>query len=487
MPNVIDTLVVELSLDPAKFTAAQQQAINLAKQAVVAHQQAAEQIEAAGKRLENFYAGLKREALGFVAAFFGARGIKEFVEYITKADAALGRAAHTLDMSATELSAWQGVSRATGGTAESMTGSLQGLTDQIQRGLATGQWGSMLQVFSRFGINLRDSNGQLKTSGQLLLDLNAVFSRMDPARARAILQMLGMDPSTINVILMNRSALLELYSAQQTNAAASEADVQAAGQLQKLWNEAATAAENLGRKIMTWIITPLGSPVLKAAAAIFGAIARVIDAAGKGTLHGAGARAAAEHAATQGSNMQNFLAGLSYLESDHRTDATTSGSSARGAFQFTSATRQQAMDAGLGDPWAGNYDQQAAVTAAFIERFHPDAAAAIKRGDFAAAAMMLNKRWPSLPGGSQPQSASRYQTFGKELQGGGPRPTGAAAAAVTNNTTAGDTTTTTNTASVTGPINIHIAGGADADGVARSIRPALKRALTGIMANTGPQ
>ena len=41
-------------------------------------------------------------------------------------------------MSAEELSAWQGVARQTGGSAESMTGALQSLTDQINTLQLTG-------------------------------------------------------------------------------------------------------------------------------------------------------------------------------------------------------------------------------------------------------------------------------------------------------------------------------------------------------------
>lgn len=485
MANVIDTLVVELALDPTKFTAAQQQALQLARQAVTAHQQAALQIEAAGQRMENFYRGLKREALGFVAAFFGGRGIKEFVEYITKFDAALGRSAHTLDMHASELNAWQGVARATGGSAESITGSMQGLTDQIQRGFVTGQWGALLQIFNRFGINLRDANGHLKTAGELLFDLNRAFSSMDPATARTLLAMLGLDPSTINVVLMNRDALRQLYETQRLNASATDEDAAAGARLLTNWERATTAAENFGRKIKTWVLEPLASPVLKAAAVTFGAIARVMEAMGTDTLQGAAARARAARESGQQGNFATFNAGLSFLESSGTGVSIPGAPGGGGFFGVTEGFARDAMKAGFGDPRFGSYEEQSAIITKMIEKFHPDAAAAIRRGDFASAAAMLNRTWVGLPGGSEPQSTARMREWGRIMERGQPA-AGAPAAAVTNTTVGGDTNTT-NTVSISGPIHVNVKEGGDADAIARGIGPALRRALVGFPANTGPQ
>jgi len=124
-----------------------------------------------------------------------------------------------------------------------------------------------------------------------------------------------------------------------------------------------------------------------------------------------------------GGNWGNFLAGLSYLETSHQNVGNRS-SSAQGFFQFLRGTAAQAIGAGLADPRAGGYGQQAAATMSYIQRFLPQAAQAIQRGDFQSAIGLLRGVWPSLPGGSQSQSAGRYRTFQDILGGGGPRPPG---------------------------------------------------------------
>jgi len=122
------------------------------------------------------------------------------------------------------------------------------------------------------------------------------------------------------------------------------------------------------------------------------------------------------------SNWSNFLAGLSYLESNQRNVPASPGHSASGYFQFQPETAADAIKAGLPDPREGNYADQSDATSQFIRRFNPKAAAAIDAGDFDTASSLLRGRWPSLPGGDQAQSSSRYQTFNQELRGGGPRP-----------------------------------------------------------------
>lgn len=113
-------------------------------------------------------------------------------------------------------------------------------------------------------------------------------------------------------------------------------------------------------------------------------------------------------------NWNNWLRGQSFLESP--SGAPSSSSSAKGYFQFLDGTAKKALAAGLPDPQHGDYTSQAAATRAYIEHFYPAAAKAIAQGDFATAVPLLRGEWPSLPGGSQPQSDSQYSQWGQILR-----------------------------------------------------------------------
>lgn len=113
------------------------------------------------------------------------------------------------------------------------------------------------------------------------------------------------------------------------------------------------------------------------------------------------------------SNWSNWLRGQSFLESP--TGAPSRESSAKGYFQFIDGTARKALAAGLPNPQVGSYQQQADATRAYIEHFYPRAAQAISQGDFPSAVPLLRSEWPSLPGGSQAQSADQYSQWNRIL------------------------------------------------------------------------
>ena len=192
-------------------------------------------------------------------------------------------------------------------------------------------------------------------------------------------------------------------------------------------------------------------------------------------------------------NWNRFLSGLSYLETSQTNARATAGHSAAGFFQFQPATAERAKSAGIADPRFGDYEAQAGATMDFIKHFHPAAAAAIERGDFSAAAADLRGEWPSLPGGSQQQSAERYRTFEEVLRGRSPRPvlgfdgTGASAAAPAITGSASGAGGTVNNEFNIGEVNVNAPNAKDTPSSFREIEPALKRSITAASANSGPQ
>lgn len=119
-----------------------------------------------------------------------------------------------------------------------------------------------------------------------------------------------------------------------------------------------------------------------------------------------------------------FLNGLSYLESNQNPLARNPKSTATGAFQFLNGTARDASNMGIQNTQTGSYADQSAATQAFIRKVNPRAAAAIDKGDYPGAIPLLRNTWPSLPGGSQPQTDARYQKFHSLLgfAPGGPAP-----------------------------------------------------------------
>lgn len=258
MPTVIDSLVVEFGLDPKNFTAGQKQILTQVKELQQESQKGATETERQTRKAADGLSMLKREAIAMLGAFFGGRGVKDLVAYLTTFDAAVGRSAKTLNVSTQELSKWQGVAQQTGGTAESVTASLQGITDELNKfQLGFGPL-SFLGPLNALGISQFDEKtGKLKTATQLLLDLNHAIQGMDPARARALLSAFPIDSNTINMLLLSEKTLKDLIAAQEKLGVVTREDAEAAGLLQSAWYGTLQAARSLARVITTYL-TPAG-------------------------------------------------------------------------------------------------------------------------------------------------------------------------------------------------------------------------------------
>ncbi len=122
---------------------------------------------------------------------------------------------------------------------------------------------------------------------------------------------------------------------------------------------------------------------------------------------------------------RKFLRFLSSLESDHSNTAVgyteaVGGGRAKGRFQFTPITLQDARDRfGISSArlLSDNEAVQQQAVLEFIQKAHPDAHSAILSGRFAEAERLLNRRWTSLRGGAEEATPQRRREALKNLAG----------------------------------------------------------------------
>ena len=251
MSTVIDELVITLGLDPKQFTEGQKQALESFKKMQEGAVQVGKEVEAQGTKVDAFFSNLKRNAVGLLAGFAAGYGVKEFTSYISNLDAATGRVAKTMNMSVRDLSAWQGAIEQNGGSAESATSALQGLSGEMNKFMLTGQT-SMLPILNSLGISLFDANKNLKTSGQLLLDISDAIKGMDSARRSATLSLIpGMNQDMVNLLIQGRDAVIGYRNAsKEAGGTTDESAAQARAYQRDLANLDRTAT-NLGRTIVS--------------------------------------------------------------------------------------------------------------------------------------------------------------------------------------------------------------------------------------------
>jgi hypothetical protein len=196
LPTVIDSLVVMLGLDTTKFRQGQKQNQEDLKKSQENANTTAKAIEASGKTAAQFFSRLRNEALLLFAAFTGANGLKQFAENITTSDANMSRLSQQLDLSTEELTTWTNAAKLSGGSAETMAGTLQSLEGHLQTLVTTGN-DSLVPAFRSMGVAMLDSHNRARPLRDILLDIAKWAEGKDPALVAERLRQMGFDQTTI--------------------------------------------------------------------------------------------------------------------------------------------------------------------------------------------------------------------------------------------------------------------------------------------------
>lgn len=258
--TVIDSLVVALGLDPADYEKGAKKADDADRKLTDNVISRTKAVEAETKKASAVFSELRTDVLALMAVFLGGRGLEEFIKDIGFADAQMARVAKTTNMSVQELSQWKGAADLAGGSGDNLIGTLQGLSDQYNQWQLTGESSiaPALRALQTINPNLRlDKNGQMADLGQFLLQLSDTVKNMPAPRARSLLQMLGIDGDTINVILQGRAALSGYLDEVKKLQGPVEKSAAAGKKLQTAYAEAKVSFDGAGRALLVQIAPTL--------------------------------------------------------------------------------------------------------------------------------------------------------------------------------------------------------------------------------------
>lgn len=234
--HVVDSLVVELGLDPSKLNAQQQQTVNNFKRFTDSLQEAGGRTEDAIDRVGDAIGGIKTQALEMFALFTGSKSIIEFGSQVLQTASNLGRLERNIGVSAETISKWQGVARIFGGDAQSMASSFKTVSDAFA-GWKVGQVSPMisdLRAIQAAGGKAIDMTKGVEQSFLDLADnLKAIHDR-DPAQAGFLQSKLGLDPALFDALIQGSGKLKELLG--QIAGVTSE-NARAASELDRQWQQ----------------------------------------------------------------------------------------------------------------------------------------------------------------------------------------------------------------------------------------------------------
>ena len=178
-----------------------------AKQAEKSLERVEEAAESLGDKLEK----LKGSFIAIGAVWAGSKILSIVTDTADKFDE-LGRNAKAVGMTAEQLGSWQFAMEQAGADAEELQGSLETMADLV--GQAQLGEGEGLETFNKLGISVKDANGNLKGTDQLLTELTAKLGELDEATAIAYAGALGLQPQLMAGLRANSEELAkqrELY------------------------------------------------------------------------------------------------------------------------------------------------------------------------------------------------------------------------------------------------------------------------------------
>lgn len=247
---IIDSFVVELGLDPSKFTAGQVKAYESARKLEEQQVASAKNVEHASDRAADAIGGIKTQALQMFAVITGGKGLIDFSLNMTHANAQLGRLERNLGVNAATISKWQGVARIFGGDAASMAASFTSISDAFagwKIGMVTPLIAD-LRAISTAGGKVIDVNKGVEQSYLDLAENLRNINQRDPAQAGLLGRKIGLDPALFDAMITgNLEKVLDLV---KKIGVATSADTDAFGELEKRIGMMGLKAEAIGRKVL---------------------------------------------------------------------------------------------------------------------------------------------------------------------------------------------------------------------------------------------
>jgi hypothetical protein len=269
---------VTLGLDPTQFVKGSQDAdiafTKVRDQAL----KTGKQIEESTKKTAEAFGAVTRGAGMFLAALLGARGLVEFTEKVTQANASLGRLSKNLNVSPQLLGAWGTAAERLGGSADATKQSFLGLNDKIGALKTQGQALPLafyqIQTWGGKQVDLNHGIGQ--SFSDLAADLQHIAQTMGTDKASFLGRQLGLDDATVNLMIANGAKITDVVK-DLSKLQPSDADIQRSQQLAAAWFSLAQSGEKFGNTLVA-SITPALTEAANATSSLLNSIRQKAEA-----------------------------------------------------------------------------------------------------------------------------------------------------------------------------------------------------------------
>lgn len=248
MATVIDSLLIELGLDTSKFNQEQKKSVQELRKFDEQAQKTSKNTQQGAKDIGEGFAKSRDALISLGVALVGFKGFTNFVQTMTAGNAALGRNANLLGLSARELDAWGGVLGTVGGNLDSFQSSLQ----NMESGLANIKLGdsAILTPLARLGaLGAVDLNKNTVDIYKLADAIKKVADQ-DKQLALSLSSQMGISKEMFMVLSQGSEQVRRLYGEQYQLSGVNEKNTESAAKLQAEWAKVKQAFSGASNQVM---------------------------------------------------------------------------------------------------------------------------------------------------------------------------------------------------------------------------------------------
>lgn len=193
-------------------------------------------ISKSGEEASEFFTKMRSQALAFFAVLTAGKSLKAFTSDTVNAGANLGRTARRMNMARRDVYALQKSVESVGGSGDAATAALQNMQTALTDPEQAAQFSkNMQQLGVSDGFNFQ--TGQITDVSKLYQNLAENRSKLSNAPRVALLQSIGLDQGSIDLILKGGDAVKSTFSTYRELGSRIEANADEAEKLQAKYKE----------------------------------------------------------------------------------------------------------------------------------------------------------------------------------------------------------------------------------------------------------
>lgn len=219
--HIVDALVVTLGLDTSNYDKGKKKV-----------EKDTDDLAKKSSKLEDGILSLGKGFARFFASISASNALVSLAKQVSQANDELNFLSHQLGISTGQIKAFQGAAEASGGSAQGMTNSMKGLNNAALDFKNTGN-PALQSAMNALNVNMIDSQGHIKRTDTLMLDLAESMHKMKADDAYFYGQKIGLDEGTVSTLIQGRDAMKDMIAYQKTMYQASKQDLANSRELQK--------------------------------------------------------------------------------------------------------------------------------------------------------------------------------------------------------------------------------------------------------------